>query len=192
MDNNYALGGSDDEREREQNALLHEQLERRKRMRSMAVPTDDGKVRERLRAYGEPITLFGEGPGDRRDRLKTVQERYEVMKGHSLALDSDGDSSDSDEGEFYTEGSNDLLEARRKVARYSLARARKRIARQRIEVNVPLSRIINVRKEVFSELQVSLEVVGGEEGAMNEEQGEEMRSDRSRRYRRRRGQRSSD
>jgi U4/U6 small nuclear ribonucleoprotein PRP4 len=27
----------------------------------MAVPTDDKKVRERLRAYGEPITLFGEG-----------------------------------------------------------------------------------------------------------------------------------
>lgn len=61
VDNNYVLGGSDDEREREQNALLHEQLERRKRLRSMAVPTDDGKVRERLRAYGEPITLFGEG-----------------------------------------------------------------------------------------------------------------------------------
>lgn len=25
------------------------------------MPTDDKKVRERLRAYGEPITLFGEG-----------------------------------------------------------------------------------------------------------------------------------
>lgn len=30
-------------------------------MRKLAVPTDDKKVRERLRAYGEPITLFGEG-----------------------------------------------------------------------------------------------------------------------------------
>lgn len=149
------LGGSDDEREREQNALLHQQLDRRNRMRSMAVPTDDGKVRERLRAYGEPITLFGEGPGDRRDRLKTVQERYEVMKGRPLAIDSDGESSDSDEGEFYTEGSNELLHARRKIARYSLARARRRLARQRVESGVPLSRIINVRKEVFSELQVS-------------------------------------
>ena len=27
----------------------------------MAVPTDDKKVRERLRAFGEPITLFAEG-----------------------------------------------------------------------------------------------------------------------------------
>jgi hypothetical protein len=36
-------------------------LERKKKLRTMAVPTDDKKVRERLRAYGEPITLFGEG-----------------------------------------------------------------------------------------------------------------------------------
>lgn len=61
VDNTYELGGSDDERERAQNAVLIEQLERKKRMRRMAVPTDDKKVRERLRAYGEPITLFGEG-----------------------------------------------------------------------------------------------------------------------------------
>lgn len=41
--------------------MLIEQLERRKRLKHMAVPTDDVKVRARLRAYGEPITLFGEG-----------------------------------------------------------------------------------------------------------------------------------
>lgn len=61
VDNTYQLGGDDDEREREQNAALVEQLERKKRLRKMAVPTDDKKVKERLRAYGEPITLFGEG-----------------------------------------------------------------------------------------------------------------------------------
>jgi U4/U6 small nuclear ribonucleoprotein PRP4 len=66
VDNTYQLGGSDDEREREQNAALIEQLERKKRLRRMAVPTDDKKVKERLRAYGEPITLFGEGVGLKR------------------------------------------------------------------------------------------------------------------------------
>lgn len=81
-----------------------------------------------------------------------------MMKGRPLAIDSEGESSDEEEGEFYTEGSDDLLQARRKMARYSLARARKRIARQRIEVDVPLSKIINVRKEVFSELQVGLKL----------------------------------
>jgi U4/U6 small nuclear ribonucleoprotein PRP4 len=61
VDNAYDLGGSDDERERAKNAVLIEELERKKRFRNMAVPTDDGKVKARLRAYGEPITLFGEG-----------------------------------------------------------------------------------------------------------------------------------
>lgn len=178
VDNTYQLGGSDDERERAQNAALHEQIERKKRLRRMAVPTDDKKVRERLRAYGEPITLFGEGvslqeplvevplagllkywmltipqPGDRRDRLKHIQERYEEEKGRPLAdFDSD-ESSDEEEGEFYTEGSDALLQARRKIATYSLSRARRRIARQRLEYDLPLGRIVNVRKEVFSELQ---------------------------------------
>lgn len=72
VDNTYELGGSDDERERSQNAALIEQLERKKRLRKMAVPTDDKKVRERLRAYGEPITLFGEGVSgsERRERKR--------------------------------------------------------------------------------------------------------------------------
>ncbi|KAL1408443.1 hypothetical protein Q8F55_005255 [Vanrija albida] len=154
VDNTYELGGSDDERERAQNALLHEQLARRDRMRRMAVPTDDRKVRERLRAFGEPITLFGEGPGDRRDRLKEIQESYERDKGRPLVnFDDESDDSDDEDGEFYTEGPQALLEARRKIARYSLSRAGKRIARQRIEVNLPLSKIVNVRKEVFGELQ---------------------------------------
>jgi U4/U6 small nuclear ribonucleoprotein PRP4 len=38
-------------------------------MRRMAVPTDDKRVKDRLRAYGEPITLFGEGVSDLDTRL---------------------------------------------------------------------------------------------------------------------------
>ena len=93
----------------------------------MAVPTDDAKVRARLRAYGEPITLFAEGPGDRRDRLKLVQEEIERARGSSgiaalLGGEGDSDSDSSEEGEFYTEGSDRLLEARKRLARYSLTR----------------------------------------------------------------------
>jgi len=85
-------------------------------MRKMAVPTDDRRVRDRLRAYGEPITLFGEGvssarpvdllfradgqPGDRRDRLKYVQEQIENAKGDRAIPDfMDEDSSDEDDEE---------------------------------------------------------------------------------------------
>ncbi|KAL7423296.1 hypothetical protein Q5752_002597 [Cryptotrichosporon argae] len=154
VDNTYQLGGEDDSREREQNAALIEELERKKRMRTLAVPTDDRKVRERLRAYGEPVTLFGEGNGDRRDRLKVIQEQMEGGGGGRVVVeDSDDESSEEEEEEFYTEGSDALLHARRKLARYSLARARKRIARQRIEVGLPLGKIVNVRKAVFTDLK---------------------------------------
>lgn len=52
-------GGYGD-RARLDNQAMLEELERRKRARVMAVPTDDGRVRARLREIGEPITLFGE------------------------------------------------------------------------------------------------------------------------------------
>lgn len=93
-------------------------------------------------------------PGDRRDRLKMVQERYEILKGRGPVDIDSGGSDSEDEEEFYTEGVPDLLTARRNIARYSLSRARRRIARQRVEVNLPLGKILNVRKEVFGELKV--------------------------------------
>ncbi|EIW68618.1 hypothetical protein TREMEDRAFT_69097 [Tremella mesenterica DSM 1558] len=167
VDNTYELGGSDDERERAQNAALVEQLERKKRLRRMAVPTDDKKVKERLRAFGEPITLFGEGPGDRRDRLKLIQEQIEQRRGlegiNYADYDAESSSEEEDEGEFYTEGSHALLEERRKIARYSLSRARTRIARQRIEVSLPLGKIINARKDLFSSLK-TFSILGSQFG----------------------------
>jgi U4/U6 small nuclear ribonucleoprotein PRP4 len=79
------------------------------------------------------------------------------------------------EDEFYTPGSDDLLKARRKIAEFSLARcvttgriqpwskpipslsrARRRIAKQREEAAIPLSRIVEVRKKLYGDLKVSL------------------------------------
>lgn len=48
------------ERARIENQLVLDELERKKRARTTAVPTDDGRVKARLREIGEPITLFGE------------------------------------------------------------------------------------------------------------------------------------
>jgi rRNA-processing protein FCF1 len=47
-------------RARDQHTEVLEMFERKKRARSMAVPTDDKKVRERLRELGEPVCLFAE------------------------------------------------------------------------------------------------------------------------------------
>lgn len=52
--------------ERQQEALA--EFERRRRARQITVSTDDAEVKAGLRALGEPITLFGEGPADRRER----------------------------------------------------------------------------------------------------------------------------
>lgn len=48
------------ERARLENKVILDELERKKKARSMAVPTDDNRVKGRLREIGEPITLFGE------------------------------------------------------------------------------------------------------------------------------------
>ena len=124
----------------------------------MAVPTDDTRVRSRLRELGEPITLFGEGPAERRDRLRNL-----------LLDEQDADGGDEDaaadvimqgaeevveqEEEFYTEGIPELLEARRHIARYSLPRAKTRIQRQREDSSIPLRTHIKHRKEIKEKLQ---------------------------------------
>lgn len=56
---------------KEKQALL-EEFERRKKARSINVSTDDAEVKRNLRQLGEPICLFGEGPADRRNRLRDI------------------------------------------------------------------------------------------------------------------------
>ena len=53
--------------ERQSDVLV--EFERRRRARHLAISTDDSEVKGCLRKLGEPITLFGEGPADRRERL---------------------------------------------------------------------------------------------------------------------------
>jgi len=55
-DGNY-LGS---ERARIEAKVILDELERKKQARKLAVPTDDNRVKARLRELGEPITLFGE------------------------------------------------------------------------------------------------------------------------------------
>lgn len=57
---NYELSESSKKAREEHQAILDE-FERKKRARTLAVPTDDGRVRARLRELSEPQCLFGEG-----------------------------------------------------------------------------------------------------------------------------------
>src|SRR4051812_11872385 len=60
-DDDFSMGGEAFERQRAENAAILAALERKKEARTMAVPTDDGRVKARLRELGEPICLFAEG-----------------------------------------------------------------------------------------------------------------------------------
>lgn len=61
----------EDEMSKDRQALL-EEFERRKKARQINVSTDDSEVKKNLRQLGEPICLFGEGPADRRTRLREL------------------------------------------------------------------------------------------------------------------------
>ncbi|KAI9137114.1 WD40-repeat-containing domain protein [Paraphysoderma sedebokerense] len=134
-----------------QDAIL-EEFERRKRARQIAVPTDDNKVRQKLRELDEPITLFGEGPAERRDRLR---ELLASMDGVELIQDQDEEMEEEKEEkeEFWTPGTDELLHARRVIANYSLRRARKRIQYQREHFDTPLKVLKSIRQELYTDLK---------------------------------------
>jgi len=139
---------------RAEHAAVLEMLDARKRGRTMAVPTDDVKVRQRLRELGKPVTIFGERRPDRRERLREVLVKKGQQEGGLEEVKSESeDSEDEQEEEFFTEGSQSLLIARQEIARYSLQKAAKRLASQKLQTTIPLSRILATRKEIFAPLR---------------------------------------
>lgn len=58
--------------EQAKHAEAMKKFEAQKRARSIIVPTSIEEVKARLRELGHPATLFGEGPADRRERLRDV------------------------------------------------------------------------------------------------------------------------
>ena len=139
----------------EKASAILSQFSRKRRAAAIAVPTDDGRVRARLRELGEPMTLFGEGPGDRRDRLRELlTTQAEEYGDDDMAMGEDeAQAQGEQEEEFYTEGLPELFEARKDIARYSLPRARARVASQKVESTIPLRTHIKHRKAVKERLQ---------------------------------------
>jgi U4/U6 small nuclear ribonucleoprotein PRP4 len=86
---------------RQETQALLDELERKKRARAVAVPTDDNKVKKRLREWGEPITLFGERAADRRGRvIQLLSRKGDDAFGGGGADAMDVDSEDSEEVRF--------------------------------------------------------------------------------------------
>lgn len=59
-------------------------FEAQQRARSIIVPTAIEDVKAKLRELGHPITLFGEGHADRRERLREVIAKIE-LKGEEVS-----------------------------------------------------------------------------------------------------------
>ncbi|KAI0004679.1 WD40 repeat-like protein [Xylariaceae sp. FL0662B] len=141
----------------EKASAILSQFERKRLAATIAVPTDDGRVRARLRELGEPITLFGEGPADRRDRLRellTVQAEKGAAESQDVDMEdvTEEDQEDQEE-EFYTTGSDELLRARQHIARYSLSRAKRRLEFQKQESSIPLRTHVKFRKQIRERIQ---------------------------------------
>eukprot|EP01097_Dermamoeba_algensis_P000518 TRINITY_DN1178_c0_g1_i1.p1 TRINITY_DN1178_c0_g1~~TRINITY_DN1178_c0_g1_i1.p1 ORF type:complete len:502 (-),score=108.84 TRINITY_DN1178_c0_g1_i1:180-1652(-) len=122
----------------EKHKKLLEQLEREKRARQIAVPTKDVQVKQKLRELGEPICLFGEEPPERRNRLREILAKMNLTDSSSSFVASavtttqPVSSKDQDEIElFYTEGTPELRQARQKILKFSIPRARLRVRRQK-------------------------------------------------------------
>ena len=128
---------------------------RKRKAAALAVPTDDKRVRIELRARGEPITLFGERPEDRRDRLRELlyaeQEGGDEDESMRDAT-QEPEGADEEEGEFYTNGIPELLEARKDITKFSIPRAKRRIAHQRVESTIPVTTHVKHRKAIKERL----------------------------------------
>lgn len=136
-------------------SALQAQLDRKRRAAATVVPTDDTRVRARLRELGEPITLFGEGPADRRDRLRELlTDLADRREEDDIEMEEAEEEQEAEQQEeFYTEGTDELLEARKAIARFSLPRAKARVARLKDESTIPLRTHVKHRKAVKEKLQ---------------------------------------
>lgn len=107
----------------------------------MAITTDDIEVRKHLRHLGEPITLFGEGPADRRNRLKELLSYYGTEAIERKKEDEKEGKVEKDQAEttWYHEGPDSLQAARLWLAHYSLPRAKQRLADAKLEMEIPES-----------------------------------------------------
>ena len=117
-----------------------EDLERKKRARLVFVTTDDSEVKKDLRQLGEPICKFGEGPAERRARLRgLLSELGEDAIRRKKQEDDDRirEEREHDETTWYHEGPAFLRVSRQWIAEYSLPRAKERISRLKAELALP-------------------------------------------------------
>ncbi|XP_068190494.1 U4/U6 small nuclear ribonucleoprotein Prp4 [Antennarius striatus] len=139
--------------ERQQEALAA--FERRRRARQITVSTDDAEVKAGLRALGEPITLFGEGPADRRERLRNILSVVgpDALKKSRRDEERSKRSQEECQQTWYHEGPATLRDARLWLAKYSLPRAMRRLETARSQKDVAEATKVVRQQELHKSLR---------------------------------------
>ncbi|XP_066900825.1 U4/U6 small nuclear ribonucleoprotein Prp4 [Halyomorpha halys] len=142
----------EDEISKDKQALLDE-FERRKKARHVNVSTDDNEVRQNLRQLGEPICLFGEGPAERRSRLRDLLARLgEDAIQKKQEEEEEKLKQERDQETWYHEGSETLRAARLWIAKFSVPRAKERLKQAREELKIPEATATAKRQELQKHL----------------------------------------
>ncbi|XP_030391393.1 U4/U6 small nuclear ribonucleoprotein Prp4 [Gopherus flavomarginatus] len=139
----------------ERQAEVLAEFERRKRARQINVSTDDSEVKACLRALGEPITLFGEGPAERRERLRNILSVVGTDALEKTKKDDEKSKKSKEEYQqtWYHEGPNSLKTARLWIANYSLPRATKRLEEARLYKEIPEATRTSQKQELHKSLR---------------------------------------
>ncbi|KAG9353845.1 hypothetical protein JZ751_011969 [Albula glossodonta] len=147
-----------EDRVSERQAEVLAEFERRKRARQITVSTDDAEVKACLRALGEPITLFGEGPAERRERLRNILSVVgpDALKKSKKEDEKAKRSQEECQQTWYHEGPVSLKDARLWLARYSLPRAVQRLEEARAQKEIPESTRTVRQQELHKTLRSTL------------------------------------
>jgi len=147
LDETECVEVSEDVMTEERASVLMEEFDRKKRLKAISVPTDDGVIKARLRELGHPICLFAERPEQRRDRLRELLSVFEQLipgfstrdkddEGEGSGASGAADAASASEV-WYHEGPEELRVSREWIADYSIPRAKERLRLARLAADKP-------------------------------------------------------
>jgi len=128
--------------ERQKHEALLIELEAKKRAVTVDVPTLPNQVRDGLRRLGLPVRLFGENLANVRLRLQMELAKIEVLKEKGLEWTAGVQASAftgksvapgqevEEQVTKYTRASQELVDARDEIAKFSMQRARNRLMKE--------------------------------------------------------------
>jgi len=136
---------------------LLEEFEKRRRVRAITVSTNDAEVKADLRSLGEPICLFGEGPADRRTRLRELLGKLGVdvlaKKKQQAEVEQKQEEKKDDDSTWYHEGPESLKIAREWLMNYSIPKAKERIQRLKQESDLPEKTQMAQKQEIQKKMK---------------------------------------